>query len=394
MLNEVISVEADNAEALNHMGVLQEQIGNMEKAAAYFRRAIASVPTHASSWYQLSKLKEQRLSDQEIAEIRAMIDAPGLLDIFRSSLLLALACEFEKRKEYDTSIEYFAAAQHLRALRHPYDQAAVVSHVKAMKECFPLAGIAVASDREEVPTPVFIVGMPRSGTTLTEQIITSHSDVAGAGEVGFINDLVKDATQLTGERFPGAIARLTAVQAQELRSSYFRRIVKRCGAAPLVVDKNPLNYNLIGVIATLFPDARIIYCKREAMDNCVSIFRLPFDTNQGYAHSLSALGHYYRQHEELMDFWLGTYKQQILQVDYEETVAGLETQARRMLDFLGVGFEPGVLRFHANQRLVLTPSAEQVRQPIYKSSVGAWRRYGAALQPLAEALGGGHGDQC
>ena len=135
-----------------------------------------------------------------------------------------------------------------------------------------------------------------------------------------------------------------------------------------------------------FARARILYCRRNALDNCVSIFRMPFDENQSYSHDLAALGHFYRQHERLMSLWFDCYPGRILSVAYEQTVAELEHQARHMLGFIGIEFEAGVLRYFDNTRVVLTPSAQQVRQPIYSTSVDVWKRYGCELRPLIDAL--------
>ncbi len=383
MLADVIAREPDNAEAHHHLGVLLEQLGDTSAAAEAHRQALKHDPRHASSYYQVAKLRDERLTAPEIDAVKALIEDEAMLDIFRSSLYFALACESEKDKDYSSSIEYFSKAQAIKARRHPYNARLVKAYYDVSRDTFP-----VAAESPDVchPTPVFVIGMPRSGTTLTEQILTSHSQVGGAGEVGFIKELASDASSATGKTFPACAAAMGAPLCAKLRERYLDRMTERCGDSPFVVDKNPLNFNFTGFIATLFPEARILYCKRQPMDNCVSIFRLPFDDNQGYSHDLAALGHYYREHERLMDFWLECYPDQILTVHYEETVDDLESQVRRLLEFVGLGFEESVLRFYENRRAVLTPSAEQVRQPIYKSSVNAWRRYGAALDPLVEAL--------
>jgi hypothetical protein len=173
----------------------------------------------------------------------------------------------------------------------------------------------------------------------------------------------------------------------ELRQWYFLQMRERCGVADCVVDKNPLNYHFAGLIVTLFPEARLIYCRRNPADNCVSIFRLPFDDNQGYSHDLAALGHCYRAHAALMRLWETHYSANLLTVDYEATIEDLAASARRMVDFLGLRFEDSMLRFFDNPRMVLTPSAEQVRQGLYSTSVGMWPRYGDAIAPLLDALG-------
>jgi len=386
-LEEVLAEEENNTEAHNHLGVLLEQMGETELAAKHFRLALKYTPNHASSFYQLSKLNDHPLSKQEVEKIESLLKDPKLLDIFRASLLFALAWHYEHRKEYLASIDYFLLAQAVKARQYPYEESETLRHVEICERAFPVALDLSGRELDDLPIPVFVVGMPRSGTTLTEQIIASHGDIVGAGEVVFASDMIKQASELTREPFPKSIERLTVEQAVQLRKTYLTRMVERFGHSRFVVDKNPMNFNFLGAISTIFPEAKFLYCRRDPMDNCVSIFRLPFDDNQRYAHDLSALGHYYLQHVKLMDHWIASYPDQILTVDYEDTVADIERQARRMLDFVGVEFQKQVLSFYATKRIVMTPSSEQVRQPIYDSSVNAWRRYGPALRPLMFALG-------
>jgi tetratricopeptide (TPR) repeat protein len=385
-LLEILQTEPRNAEALSHLGVLQEQLGNAEEAAKYFRDAIKCAPRHASSWFQLSKLKNTRLTEGDITDIQSQLDDPETLDVFKSSLYFALAWEFEKRKEFETSILYFKKAQEIKARRSPYREEPADQYLKVCREVFPVSMQQQAPVSDDYPVPIFIVGMPRSGTTLTEQILSSHPRIAGAGEVGFINDISRRMESLVESPFPVAAKKITTKHREMLRKEYLSRMASRCGPADFVVDKNPLNFNFVGLITTLFPDARIIYCKRNAMDNCLSIFRLPFDENQGYSHDMRALGSYYRYHEDLMTFWKTFYGDQIFTAEYEDTVANLERAARQMLQFIGVEFDEDVLNFHDNQRVVMTPSAEQVRRPIYKTSMNVWKRYGSALDPLRDSL--------
>lgn len=388
MLSEVIRQENHNSEAHNRLGVLLEQRGNTEQAAKHFRLALKHTPNHASSFYQLSKLKDQRLTSGEVAEIYDLLDDPQYLAIFKSSLFFALACEYEKRGDYGSSIDCLINAQKIKANRHPYSESATLEHLRLARQTFPIPRTGEISVNEGMTTPIFIVGMPRSGTTLAEQIISSHSAITGAGELGFINDVIKEASELTGKPYPMSMENLGSEQVQQLRESYLTRLLGRFGNGRFIVDKNPLNFNFIGAIAALFPDAKILYCKRAPMDNCVSIFKLPFDDNQGYSHDLAALGHFYLYHKELMKLWFENYSNQIMTVQYETTVAELEKQARRMLEFIGVEFEDQVLEYFNNERIVMTPSAEQVRQPIYSSSIDSWQKYGQALGPLIDALSG------
>jgi tetratricopeptide (TPR) repeat protein len=385
-LEDVLREAPSHAEAHHHLGVLHEQLGDSGAAAAAFRRAIAHNPRHASAYYQLSKLRNERLTPAEQQAIQSLLVDSGYLELLRPPLLFALGCEAEKDRDYAASMALFKQAQAIKARRNPYDHRAAEAFREACERVFPLAHTPPIAPQQDDPVPVFVIGMPRSGTTLTEQILTSHSEISGAGEVGFVNRLVERLTASSGAPYPDCAAALDARRATGLRQWYFSHMRQRCGDAAYVVDKNPLNYNFVGFIATLFPEARIVYCRRNPADNCVSIFRLPFDDNQGYSHDLAALGHCYRAHTALMQLWESHYAANILTLDYEHTVEDLQGSAQRMADFLGLPLEASMLRFFDNQRAVLTPSAEQVRQGLYSTSVGMWRRYGDAISPLLEAL--------
>jgi tetratricopeptide (TPR) repeat protein len=386
VLQDVIATEENNTEAHNHLGVLLEQMGDTNLAAKHFRLALKHTPNHASSFYQLSRLKDQSLTQSEVEKILSLLKDAQLPDFFRASLLFALAWDYESRKDYLTSIDYFIEAQAVKARFSPYDESEILRHREVSKQVFPVPWQSKSSEQDDLPVPIFVVGMPRSGTTLTEQVVASHSDITGAGEVVFVSDMLRQASELTGKPFPESFEGMTEEQARQLRRSYLTKMVERFGSSQFVVDKSPGNFNFIGAIAAVFPEAKILYCKRDPMDNCVSIFRLPFDDNQKWAHGLEALGHYYLQHEKMMEYWQSCYPNQILEVNYEDTVENLDRQAHRILDFLAVDFQEQVLDFYENKRIVMTPSSEQVRQPIYKTSINAWQRYGAALDPLADVL--------
>lgn len=384
LLQEVLSIEPENAEANNHLGVLYEQLGDFEQAAKYFRLAIKHEPCHASAYYQLSKLKTQRLNESEISKIKTLLDQETTLDILKSSLFLALAWEYDKQKDFEKSMEHFIKGKTIKANQYPYNKSDMEQYLKFCQQFYPLPEHEVSSKDLQ---PIFVVGMPRSGTTLTEQILASHSQVYGAGEVGYINEIAQQAEQLTNGKYPSCTAQLSASQIDVLRKNYLEKISVQSGRASYFVDKNPLNYHSIGFIKQVFPEAKFIYCKREAMDNCVSIFKLPFDDNQTYSHDLKALGLYYQKHEKLMAFWQQCYPNDIYLNQYEETVTDIHSQSQNLLSFLGLDFEQSVLEFYDNKRIVLTPSAEQVRQPIYSTSIEAWKKYRKHLLPLFELVG-------
>lgn len=384
-LEYVLGVEPKNFEAHKCLGVLLEQSGDFTGAAHHFREAIAASPRHASAYYQLSKLSNERLTATEFGEVQKLLDDPSTPDQMRGPLLFALACELEKRGDYASSLERFSQGNRARST-DVYDPAADDTYYQAVTSTFPLStGTASGGDSNSVP--IFVLGMPRSGTTLTEQILASHSQIKGAGELGLLSGLALEASSLTRMPFPQCCKALTEGQVVALQARYRSGIEAVAGPGTLFVDKTPMNFQLIGFIARVFPQAKIIYCKRHPLDNCLSIFKLPFDETQQYSHDLQSLGRYYKNHERLMAYWNQCFPDRILTIQYEETVADVSRQAHRLLEFVGVDFEEQVLEFYRTDRIVLTPSAQQVRRPIYTSSVDVWRKYGEGLRPLMAALG-------
>lgn len=386
-LEQVLQIEPENSEAHKCMGVLLEQTGDFANAASHFRQAIRFSPSHASAYYQLSKLSGQRLTDDERRHVQRLLDDETTHAHLRGPLLFALACDLEKQHDYAGSLSCLIQGNRARSNQTVYDPSQDDAYFAAVKSSFPLqepAGGGLVTEGRFVP--IFVLGMPRSGTTLTEQILASHSRIAGAGESGVLSDLALKASNLVKTPFPQCCRKLSAEDIKVLRAEYFSAIASLVRPVEFVVDKTPMNYQLIGFIVTIFPEARIVFCKRGALDNCLSIFRLPFDENQSYSHDLESLGRYYRNHERLMAFWRECYPDTILTAEYESTVDDVAGQARSLLAFVGVEFEDSVLRFYDTVRMILTPSAQQVRRPIYRSSVDAWRNYGDGLRPLMRAL--------
>jgi hypothetical protein len=228
--------------------------------------------------------------------------------------------------------------------------------------------------------------MPRSGTSLTEQILATHPEVLGAGELGLMEETIRESQRLAGHDFPGGFGELDSRQLQALGDYYMTRLIRRVGNARYIVDKTPMNFQYLGFIAAILPNARFIHCTREPIDNCWSIYKLPFESVHSYAHDQESLGDYYVQYAELMAYWAGLYATRILEMRYELTIANFTQQSQRLTDFLGLSYEPAMRDFHRTERIVKTPSASQVRRPLYASSVGAWRPYADKLQPLIAAL--------
>ena len=387
VLDDVVRRQPDNPRAHNNLGVLLEQLGDGEQAAVQFRTAIRLSPDYANAYYQLAQLKGHGLTEEEVDEVVQLCNDAETADAQRMPLEFALACAFEDRGDFQTSFRHLEAAQALKAKQNPYDDREVGDYYRRIKATIG-AGLLRERKRESSSglAPVFVLGMPRSGTTLTEQILGSHPEIHGAGELSYMEDTINEAKRLTGHAFPQCVPLLSREQLDELGRLYLKRLIARSEGERVLVDKTPMNFQYVGFILLILPRARFIHCTRNPIDNCLSIFKLPFETAHSYAHSLDSLGRYYGHYRDLMKHWQHLVADHMIEARYEDTVADLENQSRRLLEFLGLSFDKSVLEFHRTERIVKTPSASQVRQPIYSSSVEKWKEYEAFLGPLLELL--------
>lgn len=386
-LQLALELEPGNPEGLLVQGVMYEQMGDRDRAAESFQAAIASAPEMTVAHYYLSQIRGREVSDEEFGAMRDLQDNAELNANARMYLGFGLYRACEQRAMYDEAYRNLAAANRVKAESTPYDDQDTARYIEqiidAAKSSMENLGDAPGfSDTR----PVFVLGMPRSGTSLTEQILASHSEVAGAGELSFAYDTAHRIREMTHEKFPDNMKRLTAAQYAELGEYYLSRHSDEHLQSRYVVDKTPLNFQYIGLLALALPRARFIHCHRDPVANCWSIHRMPFDEKQTYAHNLESLGRYYTRYWKLVQAWHAMFPGRVLDVRYEDTVADVETQARRLLDFLGLPFEEAVLEYHKTKRLVKTPSASQVRQPIYTDRLAAWKKYEKHLQPLIDKL--------
>ncbi len=362
--------------------------GQRERAEALFREALSTDPARGSTWYKLAIARRfDSAEDDDIVAMTAASQRPDLSIAERAAVNFALGKAHDDCQEYAAAFAYFHAANELRRDRTRRDWAALGEYVEQCEAQFsadlfaspPCSG----SDSER---PVFVVGMPRSGTTLVEQIISSHPQAYGAGELDALQRLLAGEAGLAfGEHVDAAFAgQLDQQRATRLASSYLG--ILGAGApqdALRITDKAPSNCYLVGFIALLFPNARIIDCRRDALDNCLSMYFQPLPLS----YDLAQLGRSYRLYERIMRHWDRVLPDRLLRVRYEDAVEDVESVARRLIDFLGLVWDPACLDFHRSARSVQTMSLWQVRRPIYSGSVGRARHYADYLAPLVAALG-------
>jgi len=363
-------------------------LGRMDEAAVILRENIARGFHVAASYQSLVETRTLSGEPVELAQILEALAAGNRTEQDRVLLHHAAGMIMNDLGRYEEAVEHFeagkAAAGHsfdLEALRRRFDMriAAFTPEVLSSKAAF-----ANPSD-----VPVFIVGMPRSGTTLTEQICASHPAVHGAGELSKLGDLMRAAGYAfapdgTVQKQPQA---LTADEARSLSTAYLDFVRRTSPSSARIVDKMPHNFQLVGMIALLFPNARVIHCTRDPIDNCLSCFFTPFNKKHSYNSDLRTLGLYYREYRRLMRHWETLLPGRIYECNYETMIADQEAESRRLIDFLGLPWDDACLRYYETDRSVTTPSRWQVRQPIYKTSVKRWKKYENKIQPLIEALG-------
>lgn len=387
VLERAFEIEPGNPQTFHVKGVLLEQMGERESAVENFQKAIEIAPDLAMSHYYLAQIKGRQSTDDELDAALAIWAKEDMTPNATMYTAFALYRMYEQREEYDTAFAYLAAANKAKFDVRPYDDDDFARFSGDILEATDRAIERHGTDIGHPDSwPVFVLGMPRSGTSLTEQILASHSEVAGAGELSYAFDTVRSIAKFTGKKFPQDMETLTPAQFAKLGEEYIALHSEEHLAARYVVDKSPLNFQYIGPLALMLSGARFIHCHRDPIANCFAIHRIPFGLNQTYAHSLEGLGKYYTRFWNIMQHWKALFPGRILDVRYEDTVADVEAQVRRILDFLDLPFEEAVLDYHQTKRLVKTPSASQVREPIYKDAVAMWKNYEKHLGPLIDNL--------
>lgn len=369
------------------------EAGNSAQASAIFEALVAEFPGNASGYSNLAVSRKFSSEDALIPTLKALAEQTPDNASAAVALNFALGKIYDDCKEWDQAWQHYASGNRLRNARYDYQAAEQEDRFDRLMAAFSREFIdehchlGVPDD-----LPVFIVGMPRSGTTLTEQIISSHPQVIGAGEVffwGSANQAVPYTLQ-TRVPYPDCMGLMTQGHARDIADRYAALLRKIAGPTTVsahITDKMPHNFVNLGLIALLFPNAPIIHCKRDALDNCLSIFFQNFGGEHPYAYDLANLGHHHRQYQRLMAHWHEVLPGRILDINYEDTIVDPEYWSRRLIDHVGLEWDDACLAPHKQERTVKTASHWQVRQPIYKTSVQRWKHYEKYLGPLKETLG-------
>lgn len=367
--------------------------GKLPDSIAAYRKSIELSPGLGEAWWSLANLKTFRFTGDDVTAMRRQLERADLTAEDRFHFQFTLGKALEDADLYAESFEYYAQANQLRRAAVRYDPEENSNHVRRCKALFTADFLA---DRARFgtpdPDPIFIVGLPRSGSTLVEQILSSHSAVEGTME---LQDLVIIARRLGGKvkrddisSYPEILAEMPADQLRALGAEYLTRTrIQRKTSAPFFIDKLPNNWAHTGLIHLILPNARIIDARRHPMSCCFSGFKQHFARGQHFSYRLEDIGRYYRDYVELMAHFDAVLPGRVHRVIYEQMVADTAGEVRRLLDYCGLPFEAGCLEFYRNERAVRTASSEQVRQPIYTDSLAQWRHYEPWLDPLKDSLG-------
>ncbi|MDA0679314.1 MAG: sulfotransferase [Proteobacteria bacterium] len=367
----------------------QKTIGQQEEAIASYRKAIAVKPDHAEAYWSLANLKTFHFTDREVDAMQDLLNSEQLPDESRAQIHNALGLEYENREDYKQAFENFDRCNHVRRQAEVYDPVETESITERLIEIFDADFLGRnAGEADSSITPILVVGLPRSGSTLIEQILASHSQVDGTHELGDLSRAVQTVRRKTRRHshFPEALSDLSTDDWHAIGKEYLQRTEIFRGNSPFFVDKNPNNFIYAGVLKLALPNCKIINAKRHPLDSCLGSFKQLFASGQPFTYDMTELGEYYLQYARLMDHWHKVLPGFVLDVQYEHVVADLESQVRRILEYCGLPFEEQCLRFHETERAVKTASSEQVRRPIYSSSVNLWRNYEAHLDELVHIL--------
>jgi len=365
-------------------------LGRRAECEAAYRRAVEQAPMLGEAWWSLANLKTLRFSDDDFVVMEGQLASDGLADEDRFHLHYALGKALEDAGRYEQSFGHYARGAELRRIQIRYDADETTAHAARSKALLTPAFFAERRGwGAAVADPIFVVGLPRSGSTLIEQILASHSQVEGTME---LPDVIAIAKRLGGRRgeglYPEALATLDAGALRALGEEYLERTrVQRKTDRPFFVDKMPNNFAHAGLIHLMLPNARIIDARRHPLGCCFSGFKQHFARGQTFSYGLEDIGRYYADYVDLMAHFDAVLPGRVHRVIYEDMVQDPEGQIRRLLDHCGLPFEDACLNFHQNDRAVRTASSEQVRQPIFKDGVDQWRNYEPWLDPLKAALG-------
>ena len=376
--------------AMNHLGGVLMITGHLDEASRVYEAALKVQPQNIGIHFNYSTVKKFVAGDPRLALLEDVAARdPQLPDEGRIALHFTLGKAYADIRDGERSFHHLSLGNRIERQHLTYDELSALRLFERIRDTFrkdTLRARSGAGHRSE--TPVFIVGMPRSGTSLVEQILASHPRVFGAGEVNHFSTTTTSFATRSRTQYPEMFCKLSDDELRELGKAYLAQISAPATSAARIVDKMPANFLSLGLIHLALPQARIIHVKRDPVDTCLSCFSQLFAEGQPFAYDLAEIGRYYKAYEALMAHWHSVLPPgTMLEVQYEDLVGDIDSHARRLIRYCGLGWDDRCLSFHKTKRPVQTASLVQVREPLHTNSIGRWRLYGARLKPLLDALG-------
>jgi tetratricopeptide (TPR) repeat protein len=385
---ELSNVHEKRASSLLPLGKVLKAVGETPAAISCFHEAMEDKRVSPQAFWELANLRTYHFSADEIAAMQALLTDPEITAINKVLIQFALGSALEDEGQFVESFQYYQAANSAYTEIQPVRYLNQNPNLKSFFTAEYFSGQTKTGSTSAAP--IFVVGLPRSGSTLVEQILTSHSMVDATQELAEIVSIARElshSNQPGQGQYPQSIVNLSENQIQELAQRYLDYAQTFRQQAPYFVDKAPGNFHHIGLIKTLFPNAKVIDIRRNPMASGWSLYRCFFADSFRFSYDLATIGKYYNEYIELMDHWHTVLPGQILTIHYEELINDLSVTVDRLLTYCGLEFEEACLNFHLNKRAVATPSSEQVRQPLYADALDHWKNYDEFLAPLKDAIG-------
>ncbi len=375
--------------ALAGIGHVLKTVGKQERAIEAYRQCMRYNPAYGEAYWSLANLKTFRFEDAEIAAMEKQLEQETLADELRANFLFALGKAYEDRGDFDAAFDFYFRGNELRRRHESYDPVQTEVIHDRIIDVFSRDFIESRQGHgHPSAAPILIVGLPRSGSTLIEQILASHSEVEGTHELPELSRVTRSLSRHREDRktYPEAVLDLDNPDFRALGQQYLDRTMEHRTGAAYFTDKMPNNFPHVGFLHLILPNAKVINAKRHPLDSCLGSYKQLFARGQPFTYDLYEIGEYYLQYQRMMDYWHAVLPGRVLDVQYEDVVVDLEEQVRRLLDYCELPWEDACLNFHETERAIKTASSEQVRRPIYDSSVQLWRNYERHLGPLIEVL--------
>jgi len=388
--DHALNIDPKQIRVILSRGHVLKTLGRRADAEAAYLRCIELQPDFGEAFYSLADFKNYTFSDAEVSAMQRVLQRSETTDKSRVQMNFAVGRALEQRQQYSQAFAHYAAGNAARRRSAPFDAAAFEQKCRRVADTFTAeflnarvgSGIADAS-------PIFVVGLPRSGSTLVEQVLASHSCVEGTMELPHILRFVRELDHQGGhpDTYPESVSGISKEQLVLLGARFIDETRIYRSGRPHFIDKMPNNFSHVGLIQLILPNATIIDVRRHPMDACLSAYKQHFAQGQSFTYDLEDLGRYYRSYLSLMDHWDRVLPGKVFHLAYENLVRDTETWVRKLIAHCGLEFEPACLRFHETKRSVRTASSEQVRVPIYDSGIGYWRHFESHLEPLRRSLG-------